>query len=545
MRDENEATEQPASKLKPANENPWYVLMTLAGEQKGLEVNVELNKRNAKLWNEYIGVQSRKTDLERIKDHGLVFETDGQRGVTSRRILDGFPREWRIRHGPSVPVPEIPSPNDPVDLGGVYFEHFLLAKNMFFPSKVNLKGACFQKDALFIECGFAKRVCLSDAEILGSAEFTGSRFVSDFHADALKIGDRLYVNSVTVDGDLELKRLSVGGLACLENLMVKGDAIFDDGHFDQSSGFHRSEFSGNTSFDATIFKGSVNFISSAFSARTSFSKAKFFGSANFSGSEFLGVAVFRATYFSFEASFPTATFHDRVDFGEAVFRGRSTRETEENVSPTRFAATDFKGPVDFSYAKFVASYPDFSGAVIPEKTSFSAKSKHWPATTKQSTELAKECCATVRHIHAKQGLPEDEHFFFRKEMHFAGKIGSFWQRLPYLLFGLFSDYGHSIARPTLWLLGLWGFGFVAFWGYLAGCCVPAPLEVAERPMGTAMGLSFSNLFPLFGFGRVFFGEEFMEPFPAVLKLLSGFQTVASLPLLFFLGLGLRQRFRLR
>jgi hypothetical protein len=33
--------------------------------------------------------------------------------------------------------------------------------------------------------------------------------------------------------------------------------------------------------------------------------------------------------------------------------------------------------------------------------------------------------------------------------------------------------------------------------------------------------------------------------PPVLKLLAGFQTVASLPLLFFLGLGLRQRFRLR
>jgi hypothetical protein len=43
------------------------------------------------------------------------------------------------------------------------------------------------------------------------------------------------------------------------------------------------------------------------------------------------------------------------------------------------------------------------------------------------------------------------------------------QRLPYLLFGLFSDYGYSMARPALWLAGLWTFGFVAFWGYLAVC----------------------------------------------------------------------------
>ncbi|WP_027258180.1 hypothetical protein [Leisingera aquimarina] len=140
-------------------------------------------------------------------------------------------------------------------------------------------------------------------------------------------------------------------------------------------------------------------------------------------------------------------------------------------------------------------------------------------------------------------------------MHFTGKIGagsfsistgvSIWQRLPYLLFGLFSEYGYSILRPTLWLLGVWALGFAAFWGYLSGCCVPAPDSVIERPMGAAMALSFSNLFPLFGFGRVYFGGDFMRELPAVLKTLAGFQTVASLPLLFFLGLGLRQRFRLR
>ncbi len=59
-----------------------------------------------------------------------------------------------------------------------------------------------------------------------------------------------------------------------------------------------------------------------------------------------------------------------------------------------------------------------------------------------------------------------------------------------------------------------------------------------------MALSFSNLFPLFGFGRTFLLEE-LKALPAVLQFFSGFQTVASLPLLFFLGLGLRQRFRLR
>jgi hypothetical protein len=42
---------------------------------------------------------------------------------------------------------------------------------------------------------------------------------------------------------------------------------------------------------------------------------------------------------------------------------------------------------------------------------------------------------------------------------------------------------------------------------------------------------------------VFF-KEVLETLPPALKFVSGFQTVISLPLLFLLGLGLRQRFRL-
>ncbi|UWQ43337.1 hypothetical protein K3718_05065 [Leisingera aquaemixtae] len=127
-------------------------------------------------------------------------------------------------------------------------------------------------------------------------------------------------------------------------------------------------------------------------------------------------------------------------------------------------------------------------------------------------------------------------------MHFASKIGPIWQRLPYLLFGWFSECGYSIARPFWWLFAIWLLGtFVIAEHFVT--------ETAKPLLGsddwTAMALSFSNLFPVFGFGRAYFGAEFLQALPQHLKVLSGLQTVASLPLLFFLGLGLRQRFRLR
>ena len=162
-----------------------------------------------------------------------------------------------------------------------------------------------------------------------------------------------------------------------------------------------------------------------------------------------------------------------------------------------------------------------------------------------SIEQARESCAVIRHALAKQGLPEDEHFFFRREMQFARQIGTFSQQLPYHLFGIFSEYGYSIKRPLWWLFGLWAFGFAAFWGYLASCCVPKPLTDVVTPMGTAFGLSLSNLFPVFGFGRRFELNDILAAMPPALQAYAGFQTVVALPLLFFLGLALRQRFRLR
>uniref|UniRef100_UPI004047A12F hypothetical protein n=1 Tax=Yoonia sp. TaxID=2212373 RepID=UPI004047A12F len=40
--------------LPDANTNPWYVLMTLYGEQEGEEVDVEVFKENRNVWNTLI-----------------------------------------------------------------------------------------------------------------------------------------------------------------------------------------------------------------------------------------------------------------------------------------------------------------------------------------------------------------------------------------------------------------------------------------------------------------------------------------------------------
>ncbi|MEP4036210.1 pentapeptide repeat-containing protein [Pseudophaeobacter sp.] len=314
--------------------------------------------------------------------------------------------------------------------------------------------------------------------------------------------------------------------------------------------FRKVRFVDQALFLSSKFLGGFD-LSGSCGGTLSFTSSVFHGSAVFRNAVFQEGARFEMVDFLEEASFADVKFCMGTSFARGRFRGRlrlwdvgfGEQKMAIDLGPV-FRDCQFDEPVDFRSARFHGAFPEFSGAVLHAQTRFSSSADSWPHKTTQPPELARDSCSTIRHILAKQGLPEDEHFFFRKEMYFAGQIGSIWQRLPYLLFGLFSDYGHSIARPTFWLAGIWAFGFVAFWGYFSGCCVPAPLDVTERPMGTAMGLSFSNLFPLFGFGRTFLAAE-LAGLPAVLKTLAGFQTVFSLPLLFFLGLGLRQRFRLR
>ena len=55
---------------------------------------------------------------------------------------------------------------------------------------------------------------------------------------------------------------------------------------------------------------------------------------------------------------------------------------------------------------------------------------------------------------AKQALPEEEHFFFRREMHHAARAEPFLKTAHIYLLEAVSDFGNSIVRPANLLVGL-------------------------------------------------------------------------------------------
>ncbi len=141
----------------------------------------------------------------------------------------------------------------------------------------------------------------------------------------------------------------------------------------------------------------------------------------------------------------------------------------------------------FREAVFADHYPDWTGAVLPKHVEFTAENnsdvtttaesksdvtivrtiyvdthmvveewRHWPEDAKvTSPKAARESCATMRHEPNQQGLPEAEHFCFRKQMAFAERIGGWWQRFRYRVFGWVSEYGHSLQSPAGWSFLLW------------------------------------------------------------------------------------------
>jgi hypothetical protein len=267
-----------------------------------------------------------------------------------------------------------------------------------------------------------------------------------------------------------------------------------------------------------------------------FADAVFEGGAVFESSSFCGDAIFDKVDFKDTAIFRNSKFLDVVSFANSIFN--------QEVPNSRIDFTDciFSRSVSFRDALFKMVYPNFSGAVLHDQTKFTAKSHFWPRDKQIDPEQAKASCAVIRHNLGKQGLPEEEHFFFRREMGFAAQIGGWWQRLPYRVFGMVSDFGYSIQRPALWLFGLWL--SVAMINHVV-LQWAATRHSAEYHVVQAFGLSFANQFPVFGLQARWFSADFLSCLNPWLKALGGAQTVVALPLLFFFALGLRTRFRMR
>lgn len=526
--------------LKPANENPWYVLMTLYGEDKG-QLTDEERESNRKVWNRLFGPGNGTSFDEKLKTSGLrVQRSSGQIHTLLEQIEELFGQVWKARN-PSLAIPKFNEIRGKVDLTKTEFQHMLTLDGFVFKEALDLSNSKLKQGLSAQSCGFSTDVIIEFAKFKSNVSFKDSVLLGDLRGTNSEFSKSLTLEAAQIDGaflfgmgyiqeQLNAASLEVQGQFQISSRQIKGDCDLRNG-----------KLYGKADFVHTVLEGDCFLNQLHFEENADFIWAQFERGANFTGASFSGLSTFRHARFHNFVSFADASFQNHVDFSSAWF----FTEGDNLQTFIRFNNASFANATSFRDTKFLNSYPDFSNADLHPVTDFSTDTKterYWPEGITEPRKEARETCGIIRNLLAKKGRHEDQHFFFRKEMEFASASSDFWESLTYKIYWAFSDYGDSIARPLYWLLGV---GVVTAMMLLIGFAAQDISLDNDWRFVEPFSLTFANMFKIFGFQRSVFGFDYLQCLPMWMQFIAGVQTIAGFVFLFFLGLGLRQRFRLR
>ncbi|HUI22628.1 MAG TPA: hypothetical protein VLZ74_16530 [Methylocella sp.] len=128
---------------------------------------------------------------------------------------------------------------------------------------------------------------------------------------------------------------------------------------------------------------------------------------------------------------------------------------------------------------------------------------------------------------------EDELDFFALELQSCQVLLGTSMGLPIAIYGALSDYGRSYIQP---LVALFFLGLIGTLGILSSDAL-SPWQ--------SLGFSFANTFNVFGFRKDFFDPSVIACLPAWLQVVAAVQTILGTILLFLIGLGIRNKFRMK
>ncbi|WP_234417152.1 pentapeptide repeat-containing protein [Loktanella sp. Alg231-35] len=478
------------SELRIANQNPWYLMMTLHGDVGGT-TNWEASRENARSWNVFVLSGLSDVAQQDAKNRiGEAYYPETPFDDILPVLKEKYEEQWNLRNPKGGPPPAMPDARRSPQLTNTLFSQPLEISNMLLPAHTTFSESVFEAPLLMLS-GVALGVLVFDKTVF--------------------------------DG----------------KVMIVASQLIGHAHFNQAV------FKGVADFQFSTFHQTASFTGASFDELADFREVQFEGAAKFTGWTSLQTEG-EFAHFGTATLFSGARFSDRADF----FRRRfGPYETPANS--LTFANAIFQGPVSFEDAAFPDVMPVLTNTSLPASTKVTAIKDLWPPLKTKSTgerglahreaehtsatqdpEIIKASSAALRHAMSRQMLPEEEHFFFRREMWAAGRTGPWLRRLPVLFYGAVSDYGHSISRPTLLLAALWVVGALIYATQLGFSVVKA------------LVYSFAVMFKFFGLQGTYLKDETGDLSQAM-EFFAGGQTVMAFIVLFFLGLGLRTRFRLR
>ena len=470
---------------RKASENPFYILATVYGEQTS-PLDADLHRQNRDVWNAWACQGLSKDEKDDLKKTyaGLIIPEWTE--DLQQTVNDAFAK--RLPGGP------IPSHNRLIDF-----------KDTDFEQAVGFKGFLFLKYARFMNAQFREGADFRNAQFTEVASFMKAQF--------------------------------------------KEEAYFVNAQFTERASFTGAQFTEEAYFMSAQFTERASFMGAQFTKEADFRNAQFNSSANFRGAFFRGDANFTSSCFSSEALFVLTKFSTKVHFFDARFDDGGNFGFAEFGDEVVFDVARFKNPAYFTRAKFKRFYPSIGGETLSGKSSLTARADFWPKVADYSEDAghledAISSCAHLRHNMTTQGLPDEAHFFFRCEMDLRLKLSQGVKKLPLWLYGKVSDYGYSYTRPLRWLIQLWLVWTLVYTPYFLSKGGVETLATKTTALAKAAGLSFANIFAFFGFHSRFAEIEWSKASNWLIAF-TGLETILGFILLFFLGLGLRNQFRLK
>jgi hypothetical protein len=280
------------------------------------------------------------------------------------------------------------------------------------------------------------------------------------------------------------------------------------------------------------------------------------GPADFQRTTFASRAAFNGATFSHRALFNRAVFFDRAFFDECTFSGLTTFEAAKFKERVSFNNCSFERSSRFYQTSF-AEAPEFHGATLHQDTTFT--DAEFGRLEKQDDELRMSWDTRARTFRTlaqamnKVHAHEEEHRFFGLEMAAKAHLVPSGRRLLIVTYGMISDFGRSVWRPSLAILILFISFFAMNWTLshpVDICDGMPPNRICEFEKWEAQLAVFTAAASLPVVGQSSYSSQVVQLLfaPNVQPIIyfgTLVQGALSALLLFLIGLALRNQFRLK
>lgn len=460
------------------------------------------------------------------------------------------------RNNPNAGLIQVEDFTFPVFAGGFSMMEFRCPVefiNCTFPVGTEFVRVQFHKGVKFTGSRFEGDVNFRSSRFVDMGDFTGVQFAGGANLESVGTEALVFASSV-VNGDFHLYRTDGDDirarLVCSHGATFRGSVAIT-GRF-VGVDFSTARFEQPIKLaSAVIDRGGANFGAAVFGSDLTMEYSSIGGPLIFEGAEFMGGVYLYHAPIKGPLNCGQAVFHEYADFSgepdstlpasnftDAVFHDRCNFEYRKFIGLTSFKdATFWKAPAFHNCELYASTY--FDGSTYRDWKSGDAEACY---------RSLRHCCKKIEHARWELSFFELE--MRARRAHEPNEA----TRALYAIYEWTSNYGRSIARPLWWFVGIQVLAFLTYTG-IENASAFGALTCGKPPHSCTFDSVHFNSLLSYTLAQALPFIPALKEAGATVTVTPGWKPVAqfatvvhgilSVVLLFLVGLGLRNLFRLK